>query len=199
MFANRKTNLRWDLALPLVAFTLVFSSSTQADFIFGNAIHLGPPLNSPLAVGEPSISADGLSRFTCNTWDEVMAVDDGRQFDVVIVGVEIEQQDLGVVADDTERRADLVGEGGGHAADGAHAFGEGHLLGGAGGVEAVFTSLTIKHGIIPPTINYEPPDPECDLDYVPNQARPGHVDHIMSNSFGFGGHNATLIFSRYSE
>ena len=73
----------------------------------------------------------------------------------------------------------------------------GHLLGGAGGVEAIFSSLTIKHGIIPPTINYESPDPECDLDYVPNVARKADVKTCMSNSFGFGGTNASLIFKKY--
>ena len=73
----------------------------------------------------------------------------------------------------------------------------GHLLGGAGGVGAVFLSLTIKHGIIPPTINYETPDPECDLDYVPNTARKADVKTGMSNSFGFGGTNASLIFKKY--
>ena len=70
----------------------------------------------------------------------------------------------------------------------------GHLLGGAGGVEAVFSVLTIKNGVIPPTINYETPDPECDLDYVPNMARQVEVKTAMSNSFGFGGTNASLIF-----
>ncbi|MBW2117751.1 MAG: beta-ketoacyl-[acyl-carrier-protein] synthase II, partial [Deltaproteobacteria bacterium] len=73
----------------------------------------------------------------------------------------------------------------------------GHLLGGAGGVEAIFLSLTIKHGIIPPTTNYETPDPECDLDYVPNVARKADVKTGMSNSFGFGGTNASLIFKKY--
>ena len=73
----------------------------------------------------------------------------------------------------------------------------GHLLGGAGGVEAVFSVLTIKHGVIPPTINYETPDPECDLDYVPNVARQADVRTAMSNSFGFGGTNASLIFKAY--
>jgi 3-oxoacyl-[acyl-carrier-protein] synthase II len=73
----------------------------------------------------------------------------------------------------------------------------GHLLGGAGGVEAIFTVLTIKHGIIPPTINYETPDPECDLDYVPNRARWAEVRVAMSSSFGFGGTNACLIFKAY--
>jgi 3-oxoacyl-[acyl-carrier-protein] synthase II len=73
----------------------------------------------------------------------------------------------------------------------------GHLLGGAGGVEAIFLSLIIKHGIIPPTINYETPDPECDLDYVPNVARKAVVKTGMSNSFGFGGTNASLIFKAY--
>ena len=73
----------------------------------------------------------------------------------------------------------------------------GHLLGGAGGVESIFTLLTIKNGIIPPTMNYETPDPECDLDYVPNTARKTKVRTAMSNSFGFGGTNATLIFKAY--
>jgi len=73
----------------------------------------------------------------------------------------------------------------------------GHLLGGAGGVEAIYSVLTIKHGIIPPTINYETPDPECDLDYVPNVARKAKVKTAMSNSFGFGGTNASLIFGTY--
>ncbi len=75
----------------------------------------------------------------------------------------------------------------------------GHLLGGAGGIEAIFTVLTIKHGIIPPTINYETPDPECDLDYVPNVARRDKVATGMSNSFGFGGTNACLIFKAFES
>ncbi|MFA4909943.1 MAG: beta-ketoacyl-ACP synthase II [Desulfobacteria bacterium] len=73
----------------------------------------------------------------------------------------------------------------------------GHLLGAAGGVEAVFTILTIRDGIIPPTINYETPDPDCDLDYVPNVARKADVKIAISNSFGFGGTNATLVFKRF--
>jgi 3-oxoacyl-[acyl-carrier-protein] synthase II len=73
----------------------------------------------------------------------------------------------------------------------------GHLLGGAGGVEAVYTALTIKHGIMPPTINYETPDPDCDLDFVPNRAREGRVRAAMSNSFGFGGTNATVLFKAF--
>ncbi len=73
----------------------------------------------------------------------------------------------------------------------------GHLLGGAGGVEAIYTVLTIKHGIIPPTINYETPDPECDLDFVPNKSRSSKVKAAMSNSFGFGGTNASLIFKEF--
>jgi 3-oxoacyl-[acyl-carrier-protein] synthase II len=75
----------------------------------------------------------------------------------------------------------------------------GHLLGGAGALEANFCVQAILNDILPPTINYETPDPECDLDYVPNQARKARVDHVMSNSFGFGGHNATLILSRFGE
>ncbi len=73
----------------------------------------------------------------------------------------------------------------------------GHLLGAAGGLEAGIAAMTIQTNIIPPTTNYETPDPECDLDYVPNNAREQKVTHVMSNSFGFGGTNATLIFSRY--
>ena len=73
----------------------------------------------------------------------------------------------------------------------------GHLLGAGGGIEAVACILAIENGVIPPTINYEFPDPECDLDYVPNQARQAPVRTAMSNSFGFGGHNATLIFRRH--
>ena len=73
----------------------------------------------------------------------------------------------------------------------------GHLLGAAGGVEAAFTALTIARGIMPPTINLENPDPDCDLDYVPNQARPGVVRTALSNSFGFGGTNAAVLFRKY--
>jgi len=72
----------------------------------------------------------------------------------------------------------------------------GHLLGAAGGVEAAVCAQTIREGVIHPTINYQNPDPECDLDYVPNTARKAKVDIALSNSFGFGGHNATLIFKR---
>ncbi|MEH7235476.1 beta-ketoacyl-ACP synthase II [Bacillus sp. JJ1562] len=73
----------------------------------------------------------------------------------------------------------------------------GHLLGAAGGVEAIFSVLAIEEGIIPPTINYETPDPECDLDYVPNKAREQEVNVALSNSLGFGGHNATILFKKY--
>jgi 3-oxoacyl-(acyl-carrier-protein) synthase len=64
-------------------------------------------------------------------------------------------------------------------------------------VEAVICAKVLQENILPPTINYETPDPECDLDYVPNTARPAKPKHVMSNSFGFGGHNATLIMSRF--
>jgi len=73
----------------------------------------------------------------------------------------------------------------------------GHLLGAAGGVEAIATVLALHHGVLPPTINYETPDPECDLDYVPNQARKQNVEVALSNAFGFGGTNATLAFRTY--
>jgi 3-oxoacyl-[acyl-carrier-protein] synthase II len=75
----------------------------------------------------------------------------------------------------------------------------GHCLGAAGAVEAVFTVLAIKEGVVPPTINYEYPDPECDLDYVPNEARRADVRVAMSNSFGFGGHNASIVVKRFED
>jgi 3-oxoacyl-[acyl-carrier-protein] synthase II len=75
----------------------------------------------------------------------------------------------------------------------------GHALGAAGGIEAVISALAIKNEILPPTINYEFPDPDCDLDYVTNEARKATVDCVLSNSFGFGGTNACLIFKRYNE
>ena len=74
----------------------------------------------------------------------------------------------------------------------------GHLLGASGAVEAVFGIQAIREGVVPATINYQTPDPQCDLDYVPNQHRTVEVNHVMSNSFGFGGHNATLIFSKFA-
>jgi 3-oxoacyl-[acyl-carrier-protein] synthase II len=73
----------------------------------------------------------------------------------------------------------------------------GHLLGAAGGIEAIATALAIHHGILPPTINYETPDPECDLDYVPNLARKQDVEVALSNAFGFGGTNATIVLRKY--
>jgi 3-oxoacyl-[acyl-carrier-protein] synthase II len=73
----------------------------------------------------------------------------------------------------------------------------GHLLGAAGAIESAICALTLKHGVVTPTINYETPDPDCDLDYVPNTARQLPVDVAMTNSNGFGGHNTTLIFRAY--
>ena len=74
----------------------------------------------------------------------------------------------------------------------------GHLLGAAGSTEAIFTILAIRDGIIPPTINYEERDPQCDLDYVPNEARRQPLNIAMSNAFGFGGTNATVVFKNFS-
>ncbi|WNS80060.1 beta-ketoacyl-ACP synthase II [Domibacillus sp. DTU_2020_1001157_1_SI_ALB_TIR_016] len=75
----------------------------------------------------------------------------------------------------------------------------GHLLGAAGGVEAIFTALAIQENTLPPTINLQNPDPECDLDYVPNEARQSEVRAAMSNSLGFGGHNATIVLKQYND
>ena len=75
----------------------------------------------------------------------------------------------------------------------------GHCLGAAGAVEAMFSILAVDRGVLPPTINYEDPDPECDLDYVPNESREADVRTSVSNSFGFGGHNATVVFRRFED
>ncbi|MER0468378.1 beta-ketoacyl-ACP synthase II [Bacillus cabrialesii subsp. cabrialesii] len=75
----------------------------------------------------------------------------------------------------------------------------GHLLGAAGGIEAIFSVLAIKEGVIPPTINIQTPDEDCDLDYVPDEARRQELNYVLSNSLGFGGHNATLIFKKYQS
>jgi len=74
----------------------------------------------------------------------------------------------------------------------------GHCLGAAGAVEAIFTTLAVHRGVLPPTINYETPDPECDLDYIPNEARPADISVGVSNSFGFGGHNASIVVRRFA-
>ena len=73
----------------------------------------------------------------------------------------------------------------------------GHLLGASGAIEAIATILAIRHGIVPPTINYETPDPDCDLNYTPNTAIERSVDVALSNTFGFGGHNATILIKKY--
>ena len=75
----------------------------------------------------------------------------------------------------------------------------GHCLGAAGAVEAIFSILALERGVLPPTINQETPDPECDLDYIPNVAREQQVEIAVSNSFGFGGHNACLVFRRWHD
>jgi len=73
----------------------------------------------------------------------------------------------------------------------------GHLLGATGGIEAIATAFALRDQILPPTINLEHPDPECDLDYVPNVARKAQVNVALSNTFGFGGHNASILLKRY--
>ena len=75
----------------------------------------------------------------------------------------------------------------------------GHLMGGAGAVSALSAALTLHEGVIPPTINYENPDPECDLDYVPNQSRQADVNALLVNAFGFGGQNVVLVMKSYSS
>ena len=75
----------------------------------------------------------------------------------------------------------------------------GHCLGASGAVEAVFTTLAVKEDMLPPTINYETPDPECDLDYIPNEARKAEVKVAVSNSFGFGGHNACIVLRELDD
>ncbi len=73
----------------------------------------------------------------------------------------------------------------------------GHCLGAAGAIEAIFCTFALQRGVLPPTINYEVPDPECDLDYIPNEARRQDIEIAVNNSFGFGGHNACVVFRRW--
>jgi 3-oxoacyl-[acyl-carrier-protein] synthase II len=103
------------------------------------------------------------------------------------------------VGDKTETKAikTVFGEGAYKVAISSTKSMTGHLLGAAGGLESAIAAMVVETGILPPTINYENPDPECDLDYVPNKARRVEVKHVLSNSFGFGGTNATLIFSKH--
>ena len=75
----------------------------------------------------------------------------------------------------------------------------GHCLGAAGALEAIFTVLAVERGVLPPTINYDDPDPSCDLDYIPNEAREADLTIAASNSFGFGGHNACVVFKRFAD
>jgi 3-oxoacyl-[acyl-carrier-protein] synthase II len=75
----------------------------------------------------------------------------------------------------------------------------GHLLGAAGAIESIITAMVLKDGILPPTINYKNPDPECDLDYVPNKSRPANIKYALSNALGFGGHNAALVLKKYTD
>jgi 3-oxoacyl-[acyl-carrier-protein] synthase II len=73
----------------------------------------------------------------------------------------------------------------------------GHCLGGSGAIEAIISVLSVERDVVPPTINYEVPDPECDLDYIPNESRETKVDVALSNNFGFGGHNACLVIKKF--
>jgi 3-oxoacyl-[acyl-carrier-protein] synthase II len=75
----------------------------------------------------------------------------------------------------------------------------GHLIAAAGVVELIISTRAIRRGVLPPTINYETPDPDCDLDYIPNEARERRVRHVLSNSFGFGGQNVSLVVSRFDH
>jgi len=75
----------------------------------------------------------------------------------------------------------------------------GHMLGATGALEAVFCIMAINNNIVPPTIHYQTPDPECDLDYIPNEAREKQVDVAVSNSFGFGGHNGVVVLRRFGN
>ena len=75
----------------------------------------------------------------------------------------------------------------------------GHLLGASGAIEAIITALSLKEGFLPPTINYKTPDPECDLNYVPNEGKYAEFNYALTNSFGFGGHNATLVLKAFNS
>jgi len=74
----------------------------------------------------------------------------------------------------------------------------GHMLGASGAIEAIITALALKHGFLPPTINYKTPDPECDLNYVPNEGKSADFTYALTNSFGFGGHNASLVLKAFN-
>jgi 3-oxoacyl-[acyl-carrier-protein] synthase II len=99
---------------------------------------------------------------------------------------------------ETQAIKSLLGERAAHVPVSSSKSQFGHLLGAAGSIEAIVSVLAIQNNLLPPTINYNTPDPQCDLDYVPNAARPGHIDVALSNSFGFGGHNVSLVFQRYT-
>jgi 3-oxoacyl-[acyl-carrier-protein] synthase II len=93
----------------------------------------------------------------------------------------------------------VFGEHAGHLAMSSTKSMTGHMMGAAGAVEAVFTTLALRDQVMPPTINIRTPDPECDLDYVPDTARRAPIGVALSNSFGLGGHNATVVFARYEK
>jgi 3-oxoacyl-[acyl-carrier-protein] synthase II len=145
-------------------------------------------ITAPAPGGEGAVRAMKMSLETGNLKPE----------DVSYVNVHGTSTPLGDIAE-TEAIKTTFGEHAKNLAVNSTKSMTGHLLGAAGAIEAIASVLAIYHQIAPPTINLQTPDPACDLDYVPNVARPMKIDAAMSNGFGFGGHNATLLFKRYTQ